>query len=80
MTTCSPETLNLYLTEMSKFEFNPSTTRFDLANALTLAQAAALAYESKSTIEKVTTKDWGMSRCEYFDKQDTQAFLGAALI
>ncbi|MBP9854688.1 MAG: lipase family protein [Candidatus Omnitrophica bacterium] len=57
------------------FEFIPDTTRFNLTNALCLAEASALAYEPSSVIKAMTIKQWGMKRCDCFDQNDTQVFI-----
>lgn len=60
---------------MSKFEFNSKKTDFDLLNALRLAESSQLAYKSEGEVRKFLNAEWGMSRVNTFDKDETQAFL-----
>jgi hypothetical protein len=59
---------------MPRLDFFPNTTRFNLTNALGLAQAARLVYQNKKIIKQRLIKQWKLADCRYFDAGDTQAF------
>ena len=48
---------------------------FSWQTALSLALASDLAYENSSTIENVTTSNWGFTQHHPFDQGDTQGFI-----
>jgi triacylglycerol lipase len=58
-----------------KIEFDFDTTKFTLSNALILAEASKLAYESQSKIIRVVKCKWKFDQCKFFDKRNTQAFV-----
>lgn len=60
---------------MSKLIFNYKTMKYDLKNALKLAEASKLAYESQRMIKAHTKVKWGFDEFRFFDKCDTQAFM-----
>ena len=60
---------------MSKFELNFKKTNFDLLNALRMAESSQLAYKPEGEVRKYLDSEWGMSRVDIFDKDETQAFL-----
>ncbi|MFT5387852.1 MAG: triacylglycerol lipase [Candidatus Omnitrophota bacterium] len=62
---------------MATFKFIPNTTRFNLTNAMALSEAAGLAYQEPAQIKDVVLNQWGMTHCECFEKEDTQAFIAA---
>ena len=59
---------------MSDFAFAPNTTKYQPSNALALGKCANLAYESKQKI-KNTVSSWGFGKFEFFDRDETQAFV-----
>jgi triacylglycerol lipase len=59
---------------MANFSFVSNTTKYQPANALALGKAAKLAYDSKQKIKKEVTS-WGFGKFEFFDRDDTQAFV-----
>ncbi len=59
---------------MPKPAFFPHTTQYRYQNAVLMAKAAKLAYESPEVIHaKITT--WGFSQFAFFDRKETQAFV-----
>ncbi len=54
--------------------FDPYATGYSALNARWLAKCAILAYQNKLAIEAVA-QEWEFDRCEFFDCQDTQAFI-----
>jgi hypothetical protein len=60
---------------MSKFELNFKKTNFDLLNALRMAESSQLAYKPEGEVRKYLNTEWGMSKVDIFDKDETQAFL-----
>lgn len=61
---------------MKQFNFRPNNTQFSLINALSLAEASALAYKGEREI-KNKTREWGFNATEYFEKNETQAFVAS---
>lgn len=59
---------------MSRFKFNPNTTRYSAINALGLVKASKLAYDEEEEI-KAKIQKWGFNRLRFFDKEETQAFM-----
>lgn len=62
---------------MAKLKFNPSAVNFDGTNAVALAQAALLAYESGTLIVREVRETWGFLHCKFIDEADTQCFVAA---
>lgn len=60
---------------MSKFEFNYNTTDLDLLNALRLAESSHLVYESQDKIQEYLNNKWGLSKFNFFNEHETQAFI-----
>ncbi len=54
--------------------FNPYNTRFCKTNALGMARAAELAYEDREQVKAKVT-EWGFEKFEFFDSNETQAFI-----
>jgi triacylglycerol lipase len=61
--------------KIPKFDFNPAATKYDLKNALRLAQTCELAYKSERTIKVLTKHKWGFEKFKFFDVYHTQAFM-----
>ena len=59
---------------MANFQFVPDTTKYQPVNALALARAAKLAYADEPEI-KQETQAWGLGKFQFFDREDTQAFV-----
>src|SRR3989338_8047240 len=58
------------------FEFDNTTTRFSLLNALELAEASQLVYApSWDEVEKKISGEWGFANFKPFDRNDTEAFI-----
>ncbi|MDD5610580.1 MAG: lipase family protein [Candidatus Omnitrophica bacterium] len=57
------------------YNFDNTTTRFSLLNALRLAEASSLVYDPLSAVESKVKNEWGFPKCELFDDHDTQAFM-----
>lgn len=63
---------------MTKFDFNSKTRKYDLRNALRLAEASNWAYKSEKYIKTRTKAEWGFDNFRFFsNKKDTQAFIVA---
>src|SRR5437867_11452446 len=68
-------------TNMTTFDFNPNTTRWQARNALALAKASQLAYEKAASIDAIT-KTWGLTRSHFIttrpgNRWDTQCFVAS---
>lgn len=61
---------------MPDFAFDPHATTYSSVNACALARLANLAYGTEADI-KSQTKDWGFDTFEFFNVDETQAFLAA---
>ena len=61
---------------MTAFNFNPTATGYEPANAYWLGQAAKLAYADATTVRQETAA-WGFDTFHFFDSKETQAFLAA---
>ncbi|MBN2120276.1 MAG: lipase family protein [Candidatus Omnitrophica bacterium] len=59
---------------MNKFDFDPKITEFSFKNALALAEASELAYESRSVYENIL-KEWGFSKVYPLERNETQGFV-----
>ncbi len=59
-----------------EFDFEFETTRYSGKNAYCLAQAAELAYRDETSIRE-QTGSWGLARCRFFTRRETQAFAAA---
>ncbi len=59
---------------MPKPGFLAHTTRYQHCNALFMAKASKLAYESPDMIHSTLTA-WGYTQVAFFDRNDTQAFV-----
>ena len=70
------------------FSFQSQESKFSLHNALALAQASALAYQSEAAIKDFARSQWGMEQFKFIDvtdpkrlifsgKSDTQVFIAA---
>jgi len=57
--------------------FNPAAESFSWRNAHLLACAAELAYENAAKVEARVRRKWGFEEFEFFDEEDTQAFVAA---
>ncbi|MCR9117929.1 MAG: lipase family protein [bacterium] len=57
--------------------FNPAAETFSWRNAYLLACASELAYEEAGKIEPQVRKTWGFDEFEFFDEEDTQAFVAS---
>jgi hypothetical protein len=55
-------------------EFLASTT-FTWQTALSLALASKLAYASPSEVRSTAISTWGLSKCQFFEANDTQCFV-----
>ena len=55
-------------------DFASRTALFHPGNAYTLGKAANLAYESATEVRR-SAAAWGLPRCEFIDRGDTQAFV-----
>ena len=59
---------------MSIPSFFPHTTTYQYQNAVLMAKAAQLAYESPEAIQEKVNK-WGFPQFAFFDRKETQAFV-----
>lgn len=57
--------------------FEPTAKTFNWRNAQLLASASELAYQQAGEVESRVRSDWGFEEFEFFDEEDTQAFLTA---
>ena len=55
--------------------FHPDINEFSLQNALMLAKASALAYESEADIQAEARSQWGMDQVEFIEAQDPGRFI-----
>lgn len=62
---------------MNGFYFNHKATKFDLKNALRLAEASLLAYRAERTVKAEAQNQWGFDRFKFFDVYPTEAFIAA---
>ena len=60
---------------MGSFEFHPGAEKFDLLNAIRLAELSKLAYEPLDQTGAYLQKELGLTQYQSFDNGDTQAFL-----
>ncbi len=60
---------------MSKFSFDPHTTRFSLTNAFALAEACEKVYFSKTDCLEFLKNKWNFEKKEYFSELSTQVFI-----
>jgi len=56
------------------FKFEPYTVEFSLFNAFQLARCSTLAYNDEKNITSTLNK-WGFTRTQYFNINDTKAFI-----
>jgi len=63
------------MVKMSKFDFNYKTNKYNLKNALRLAEVSQLAYKSKREVKKHVKDKWGFNKFEFFDRKHTQAYM-----
>lgn len=60
---------------IAKFKFDATVAGYYPENAYALALAADLAYEKNEATARATLQSWGLTGAEFFDCNDTQAFL-----
>lgn len=59
---------------MPKLIFRPTVTSFNIDNAIVMARASQLAYESKTMVLN-TLKEWGFTNSKFFSSGESQAFV-----
>ena len=57
------------------FSFQSQAREFSLQNALTLAKASSLAYQSEVEIQEVARSQWGMDQVEFIEAKDPERFI-----
>ncbi|MDP8264321.1 MAG: lipase family protein [Candidatus Aceula lacicola] len=60
---------------MTKLNFNPTANRFNLQNALVLAECSSLAYEDENTIQSKVKKEWVFDECKFKECSETQFYI-----
>ncbi len=64
---------------MKKFDFHSNASKFNLKNALRLAEASELAYcKSQAKIKKQVIDKWGFADCKVIENKDTELFIASS--